>query len=236
MAGRKTKRLIAGAVLAAVVLAGGAYGAFALLAGGGAAPVAEAGFSPLPSMSGSPASLTGGTNGTWNLDASSGSFVGYRIREKLAQLPAPSDAVGRTTALQGSLTIAGTDVTAVDVKADLSQLSSDESRRDDRIRTDGLQSDTYPDGEFTLTSPISLGKRPAQGTTVTATAQGTLTLHGVTKDVKVTVQARWSGTTIQVITTVPVVFADYNIVAPSSGFVSVEDHGTIEASLTFTKS
>lgn len=236
MRGRKTKRLIAGAVIVAVIVAGGAYAAFALLAGGGAESVAEAGFSPLPSTSGSTASVAGGTNGTWALASSSGSFVGYRIREKLAMLSAPSDAVGRTTAVQGSLSIDGTDVTAVDVKADLTQLASDESRRDDRIRTEGLQSDTYPDAGFTLTSPISLGKKPAEGTVVTETAQGTLTLHGVTKDITVTVQARWSGTTIQVITTIPIVFADYGIVAPSSGFVSVEDHGTVEASLTFTKS
>ena len=74
------------------------------------------------------------------------------------------------------------------------------------------------------------------GTIVTETAQGTLTLHGVTNAITVTVQARLSGSAIQVITTIPIVFADYQIVAPSSGFVSVEDHGSIEASLTFTKS
>ena len=233
MAARRTKRLIVAAVVVAVVLVAGAYGVFALVAGGGPAPVSETSFSPLPSAT---ASLAGGTNGTWNLDASSGSFVGYRIREKLAMLSAPSDAVGRTTAVTGTLTLNGTNVTAVDVKADLTQLTSDEARRDDRIRTDGLQTDTFPDAEFVLTSPISLGKKPAQGATVNATAQGTLTLHGVTKDISVPVEARWSGNAIQVIATIPVVFADYNIVAPNSGFVSVEDHGTIEVSLTFTKS
>lgn len=230
------KQVIATAVVVVIILAGGAYGIFALVAGGGAAPVADTGFSPLPSTSGTVAPLTGGANGTWTLDASSGSFVGYRIREKLASLSAPSDAVGRTIALQGSLSIKGTDVTAVDVKADLMQLTSDDDRRDQRIHTDGLQSDTYPDAEFTLSSPISLGKKPAQGIVVTETAQGTLTLHGVTKAITVSVQARLSGSAIQVITTIPIVFADYQIVAPSSGFVSVEDHGSIEASLTFTKS
>jgi polyisoprenoid-binding protein YceI len=224
-----------GLVVLAIVVGAGAYAAFALIAGGGPAPVSADSFSPLPSASAT-ASLTGSTNGTWTLDASSGSFVGYRVREKLAMLSAPSDAVGRTSALQGSLGIDGTNVTAVDVKADLTKLASDDSRRDDRIRTEGLETNTYPDAEFTLTSPISLGKKPAQGAVISATAQGTLNLHGVTKDVTVTVQARWSGDTIQVITTVPVVFADYNIEAPNSGFVSVEDHGTIEASLTFTKS
>jgi polyisoprenoid-binding protein YceI len=230
------KRLVAAGLVVAIVLVGGAYGVFALVAGGGPAPVADTSFSPLPSASGSSAPLVGGTNGTWVLDASSGSFVGYRVREKLAMLSAPSDAVGRTTAVQGSLSISGTDVTAVDVKADMTQLTSDDSRRDDRIRTEGLESNTYPDAEFTLTSPISLGKKPAQGAVVTETAQGSLNLHGVTKNITMSVKARWSGSAIQVIATIPVVFADYGIVAPSSGFVSVEDHGTIEASLTFTKS
>ena len=233
MASPRTKKLIVGAVVAAVVLAVGAYGAFALLAGGGPAPVAESSFSPVPS---STASLSGGTNGAWALDASGDSFVGYRVTEKLAMLSAPSDAVGRTTAVQGSLTLDGTAVTAVDVKADLTQLTSDDARRDDRIRSQGLQTDTFPDAEFVLTSPTSLGKKPAQGETVTATADGTLTIHGVTNDVTVTVQAQWSGNTIQVHTTIPVTFADYDIVPPNSGFVSVEDHGTIEASLVFTKS
>lgn len=233
MASPKAKKLIVAGVIAAVVLAAGAYGVFALLAGGGPAPVAESSFSPVPT---STASLSGGTNGAWNLDASGDSFVGYRVNEKLAMLSAPSDAVGRTTAVQGSLTLDGTTVTAVDVKADLTQLASDDSRRDERIRGEGLQTDTFPDAEFVLTSPIALGKKPAQGTTITATADGTLTLHGVTNDVTVTVEAQWSGNTIQVHTTIPITFADYQIVAPNSGFVSVQDHGTIEASLTFTKS
>jgi polyisoprenoid-binding protein YceI len=233
MAAPRTRRLVVAAVVAVLVLAAGAYGVFALVAGGGPAPVAESSFSPVPS---SPASLSGGTDGVWNLDASGDAFVGYRVTEKLAMLSAPSDAVGRTTALHGSLTLDGTDVTAVDVKADLTQLTSDDARRDDRIRGEGLETDAFPEAEFVLTSPISLGKKPAQGATITATADGTLTIHGVTKDVTVTVQAQWSGNTIQVHTTIPVTFADYGIVPPKSGFVSVEDHGTIEAALIFTKS
>jgi polyisoprenoid-binding protein YceI len=232
MASPRTRKLIVVAAVVAVVLAAGAYGVFALVAGGVPAPVAESSFSPVPT---STASLSGGTDGAWNLDASGDSFVGYRVTEKLAMLSAPSDAVGRTSAVQGSLTLDGTNVTAVDVKADLTQLTSDDGRRDDRIRTEGLETDTFLDAEFVLTSTIALGKKPAQGSAVTATANGTLTLHGVTKEVTLTVEAQWSGNTIQVHTTIPITFADYQIVAPNSGFVSVEDHGTIEASLTFTK-
>src|SRR5439155_12996039 len=84
----------------AVVMAGGGYAAFAMLAGGsGPAPVDIS--SVGSNSSGADRALTG----TWKLEASR-SFVGYRVREKLAMLPAPSDAVGRTAAVTGSLAMA----------------------------------------------------------------------------------------------------------------------------------
>src|SRR5262245_37644776 len=43
--------------------------------------------------------------GTWNV--AEGSIAGYRVREKLAQLPAKSDAVGRTQDVTGTVTIEG---------------------------------------------------------------------------------------------------------------------------------
>src|SRR5262245_58303769 len=42
---------------------------------------------------------TGDVAGTWNIAA--GSLAGYRVREQLANLPAESDAVGRTDQLTG---------------------------------------------------------------------------------------------------------------------------------------
>ncbi len=50
------------------------------------------------------------------------SFVGYRVREKLASLPAPNEAVGRTSDVTGSLTVTGLDVNPVEVTADLTTL------------------------------------------------------------------------------------------------------------------
>ncbi|MEA2703889.1 MAG: hypothetical protein QOD63_1834, partial [Actinomycetota bacterium] len=44
--------------------------------------------------------------GTWNV--APGSVAGYRVREKLASLPAQSDAVGRTEAVTGGVVIGGT--------------------------------------------------------------------------------------------------------------------------------
>src|SRR5688500_11585409 len=47
----------------------------------------------------------GDIGGTWTVAA--GSEAGYRVREKLANLPAQSDAVGRTSDVTGTVVIDG---------------------------------------------------------------------------------------------------------------------------------
>ncbi len=68
------------------------------------------------------------------------------------------------------------------------------------------------------------------------TANGQLTLHGVTKDVQVPLKAKLSGDVIAVTGSLPIVFADYGISAPNSfAVVSIEDHGIMELQLFFTR-
>ena len=131
-------------------------------------------------------------DGTWNVDTSigtftgvddtSGNFVGYRVQEQLAGIGA-NTAVGRTPKVSGSLTIAGTKVTAVEITADLTALKSDDNNRDGRLRDQGIEFGQFPNATFKLTLPIDLGTVPADGKEIAVTASGQLTLHGVTKDV-----------------------------------------------------
>lgn len=68
---------------------------------------------------------------------------------------------------------------------------------------------------------------------MSAAAEGTLTLHGVTRAICVPVQTSWTKGSIQVLGSVAINFSDYQIEAPNSGFVSVQDHGTMELLLNF---
>ncbi|HET7026377.1 MAG TPA: YceI family protein [Candidatus Limnocylindrales bacterium] len=89
--------------------------------------------------------------------------------------------------------------------------------------------------EFTLTKPIDLGSVPIEGQKVSTTASGTLTLHGVTRDVEVPLTATLSGGSIVVQGSLPVAFADYGIEKPNSfAVLSIEDRGTLELQLFFT--
>jgi polyisoprenoid-binding protein YceI len=236
------------AVAAIVVLVGaaGAYGFATLflhpappavsLDPGSSQPAASIGTLP----SGAAATLSGGFDGTWAVDPSIGSFsdfssswVGYRVDETLAGNRA-NTAVGRTPDVTGSLTLSGTQITSVEITANLQTLQSDDRRRDGQLGRQGIETDQFPKATFKLTAPIELGSAPADGQTITATATGELTLHGVTKSVDVPIQAQVAGNVVTVAGSIEIQFADYDISPPSSFVVlSVEDHGIVEFQLHF---
>jgi polyisoprenoid-binding protein YceI len=92
----------------------------------------------------------------------------------------------------------------------------------------------FPTAKFVLAEPIELGTVPAAGETVNVSANGSLTLHGTTRDVQVPLQARWDGKRVQVVGSLPISFSDYGIDPPSiPAFVTVEDHGEMELQLFF---
>jgi polyisoprenoid-binding protein YceI len=234
------------AIVVVVALIAGGYGVWYLfLRPAGPAAVADATLPPVPGVSGDVSSVPlTSLDGTWNIDTSigtftdvqdaSGNFVGYRIKEELAGIGA-NTAVGRTPKVSGSLTIAATKVTAVDIAADLTALESDDGNRDNQLRNNGLQTRQFPTAAFTLTSSIDLGTIPADGVEISVTASGQLTLHGVAKDVQIPLRAKLSGSTIVVSGTLPITLADYSIEKPNSFKVlSIEDGGSMELQLFFT--
>lgn len=118
----------------------------------------------------------------------------------------------------------------------MTTLVSDESRRDNSIRTRGLETSAFPTATFDLTEPIEIGKTPKAGDTFDVDAVGDLTLHGVTQEVTVPIQAKWTGDRIEAVASFDVALTDYDI-DPPTGFlvVSIVDKGTIELHLLFQK-
>ena len=182
----------------------------------------------------------GGISGTWTVDPSvgsfgdfTGSFVGYRVQETLANVGAAT-AVGRTPDVSGSVTVDGTTVTAAEFTADLTTLQSDERMRDGQLSRQALETSQFPTATFKLTQPIELGD-VVEGATVPATATGDLTLHGVTKSVQIPLEARLQDGVVTIVGSLPIQFADFDIASPQSMMVlSVEDHGILELQLQLT--
>jgi polyisoprenoid-binding protein YceI len=181
-------------------------------------------------------------DGTWRIDPAvgsfsdfSGTFVGYRVQEELASIGAKT-AVGRTPDVEGSLEIEGTTIPSAEFTANLTTLVSNSDRRDGALRDQAIQTSQFPTATFTLTEPIELDQVPADGATIDVDAVGTLTLHGVTKDVTMPLEAQRSGDVIAVTGQLDIAFADYDIDQPTSlAVLSIEDHGILEVQLFFSK-
>ena len=151
------------------------------------------------------------------------------MREKLAFLPAKNDAVGRTSDITGEAESTGDGdaltFTTASFEIDLTTLTSDEDRRDQRIREIGIESDRFPTATFALAEPLELelrqgrrhgrpdaprrheaGDDPARGPPVRLDRRGRRML------------------------TFP--WGDFDMTAPSvAGFVNVEDEATMEFDL-----
>jgi polyisoprenoid-binding protein YceI len=227
-------RWVIGAAVAVVVLAVG--GAFVYIHFIESPPAAK--LTLAPDSTGSPAPVgpavgAGAADGTWTIGH--GSLAGYRVQEVLAGQN--NTAVGRTSSVTGHLTISGASVTAATFTVDLRTVTSDSGQRDGQFNGRIMNTAQFPNAVFTLTKPIALGTLPKVNQIVHVTGVGTLAMHGVTKTVTATIQARDTGATIQVAGSIPVLFSDWSIANPSfSGFVTTKNHGLVEFSLVTTKS
>ena len=175
-------------------------------------------------------------DGTWTVTPVEGqTFIGYRIDEVLTTI-GDFEVVGRTTGVTGTMEGAGTTITAVDVVADMTSITTDNSARDNAMRSQALETSDFPEATFTLTEPIDLGSIPGEGTPVSTIAVGDLTIHGVTQQVEFPLDAQIQSGSIVVAGQLLVELADFDISAPSAPIVaSVEDVATLELSLVFSQ-
>lgn len=183
--------------------------------------------------------------GTWRVDddsgtfsfedSATGSFVGFRIEEELTTIGSTT-AVGRTPEVTGEITIEGTTLTAATFEADLTAITTNESRRDSRVQS-ALETSSFPVATFTLTAPVDLGAAAEGGGPVTVTAPGELTIHGITKTIEIPLEAQLVDGTIVVVGSTSIVFADFDVEVPSAPVVvSASDNGILEVQLLFTRS
>ena len=135
-------------------------------------PAAAAAPSPSPTP-------TPNYDGTWHVGA--GSVAGYRVRETL--FGASNIAVGRTSTITGSLTVAAGRLTAGNFSVDVASVRSDRSARDDSFKVRIMEVGTYPTATFNLTQPVDVGRLTSGSGRQVVNVTGNLQLHGVTKAV-----------------------------------------------------
>ncbi len=235
------------ALVALLVLGGGAAGYVYFFSGLRTSPPALSFASPTPATSAavspSPTSTTtSGFAGTWQV--ASGSLAGYRVKEQFVGQTSTHDAVARTSSVTGQLTITQSgssyQLTGGTVTVQLSGLASVDSvagynvTNRDRIVQQSLGVSQFPSAVLTL-QPVAIPSGADTGQTVTFSVTGDLTIHGVTKTVTVAVQLRAVNGTPQVVATIQTNMTAFGVQPPTIGFTTVQSAVTIETQLSFSR-
>ena len=148
------------------------------------------------------------------------SKVTVRVREQLASLNFPSDAVLVATGAKGAFQVNddGTFASGSQISFDVSSLTSDQSQRDSFVKQSVLNTRQFPTATFVPTKATGLTLPLAANGHVTFTLTGKLTIHGTTKDVTFSVDATRSGGDLTATATLAptVKFGDFGMEPPAA--------------------
>lgn len=162
------------------------------------------------------------------------STASYTAQEELASVGA-AEAVGTTNAIIGSILFddEGMPLECSNFAVDMRTLVSDESRRDNYLRSNTLESDAYPYATFVVASVEGLDGPIEDGETAAVQLQGDLTLRDVTQPVTWEAELTRDGETLTGTATLTFRIEDYGMEKPIVGpVVSIGDEIVLNIEIT----
>lgn len=164
------------------------------------------------------------------------SEASYEVQEKFLNRSLPNKAIGKTNAIEGEFqfTTNGQPTGKVSkITVDLRKLTSDEARRDNRIRQQWLESDKYPYAEFTSTDAQDLPAQYTEGQDVSFKLTGDMKIRDVTHPVTFDVKGKLDGDTVTGTATTLLMMKDYGFEPPTiAGMLTVDDGVTVVVNFT----
>jgi polyisoprenoid-binding protein YceI len=164
----------------------------------------------------------------------------YRVREQLAGINFLSDAIGTTSALEGSISLDGQGrVLGSDSRltVDLRTLRSDRDRRDNYIRRNTLETDRYPTAVFVPSEVRGLSFPLPQTGSASFELVGDLTVRDATRRITWEATATFNGQDVSVRASMAFRFEDFGLSIPRvASVLSVEDNIRLETDLLLRRS
>ncbi len=161
-----------------------------------------------------------------------GTLARYLIREELANIELPFDAIGETSEVSGAFTFtAGGEIAPESSRIVLNaaSLRSDEENRDRYLRRNGIQTATYPEIVFVATSIDGLAWPLPTSGEVEFTINGDLTVRDVTRPIMWQTTATFDGTSVSGTAKTNFTFGEFEMEVPDLFFiVSLEDNIRLE--------
>ena len=161
----------------------------------------------------------------------------YSVYENLILENKPNnDAVGTTHSVQGSFHIRTGDaplVNNVNITVDLRTLQTDSQMRDNYVRQNWLQSNTYPYATFVSVSTQGLPATYTEGQPIHFQLIGNLTIHNTTNKATFDVQGKVANNEITGKATSTVYMTDYGIQPPNLANIAIAQNKVL-ITITFT--
>lgn len=161
-----------------------------------------------------------------------GNEARYRVREQLARISFPSDAVGSTRRVQGQIVFDASGRVITDVSrfiVDLSTLQTDQDRRDNYVRRNTLVTDSFPTLMLVPRQLVGLPFPLPTAGEHTFRMVTDMTLRGVTRPVTWNVTANFTPQGVSGLATTRFDFATFDIPVPRvASVLSVEDDIRLE--------
>lgn len=151
----------------------------------------------------------------------------YQVRERIFELPGPTVAEGRTSAIKGSVTVdvqKPLEAKFSDLVVDISTLQSDKLRRDNYIRTHFLESSKYPNAEFTSVKVESGPATYTPGQEATYKLTGLMKIHDTQKPLSFDTRVKLAGDTLTGAATTDFNMTDFGVQPPEvAGMLKAEN-------------
>ena len=149
--------------------------------------------------------------------ADSGNEARYIVREQLARVELPGDAIGVTRAITGQIVLdgqGGVDSTASRIVIGLTTLTSDRANRDRWIKRNTIVVDSFPNAELVVTELRGLPASLPSSCALSLTLLGRMTMHGTTTPTTWEVAAVANGDAFTGKATTHVKFGDFRMQQP----------------------
>ena len=145
---------------------------------------------------------------------------------------------GRTDRLEGRLDVdpaAVGDSVTVHFECDLASLDTGSKMRNRHMRENHLETSKFPKAIFDGAAVLSpAGTKLEVGKPVTFEAEGTFTIHGVSRRLRCTAEVTWTGSALTFKASFPIALPDYSIKRPEMLFLKLAETQQVRVSATAT--
>ncbi len=158
--------------------------------------------------------------------------------DQLGIQPGLVDTIGATQQVSGQMELdlanPASPVVSSQFEVNLESLTSDQSRRDNRIRQANLESSRYPLATFTITGLENAPASYTEGEAVSFQATGDITIREITRPATFDVTATLQGGTISGVADARLKMTDFGFEPPNfANMFSVEDEFTARVEFVF---